>query len=263
MRETWRALHAEARQACCHNSFLDRFGRGFFTDEEARQFGIQRYLKAQSFIHLVLALWDKVLDTEQYREVSLAVGRNVSDEMALSRPKVVTIDPWQRYIRQPHEEHRRAFYEAWGIEQEHLTACRTDPSAWYPTTRAASEVLTVEWARENASVLELAGWLAMAEHVLPGELQQILRGLEIRYPDRFSDPSQPDIQALYAPHQLEAMRYARWYAVDHIRHDSGEHSQELEAALAPFMTDATCYQQIERGARRAIEVNVKFYAGFC
>lgn len=261
MSREWRALHQEAREVCCHNPFLERFKTGNVSSEESRRFAVQRYLKAGNFVPALAMLLAATAGREEYGQVGAAASRNLCDETGMWHKNEVIPDPWRHFVVRSHEVHRQAFYAAWGISQEELEAYKRKPSSWLETTRQARDVLDVQ-VTFRATVLELAGWLVIAEHVLPGELTRILRGLEIAYPDRFSDPRCLRVRSRYSPEALEAMRYARWYPEDHIRHDAGAHSQEIETALRPFMDDPESYAQIEKGARRVVEMNRVFYSGF-
>lgn len=261
MNRAWRALHQEARCECCHSVFLERFAQGEISEKRALEFAVQRYLKALGFVNVLAMLVIRTIRASEYTAINLAAARNLRDELGLWRQPGEVTDPWELFITQSHEVHRQAFYQAWGVSQEVLMAARSNVESWLVTTRVASDMIGPEFAF-HAPILELAGWLTMAEYVLPGELTQILRGLEVMYPDRFSDPSNPATQEIYSTTELEAMRYARWYVEDHIRHDAGAHSQEMEEALKFYLEDSEGYHQIERGARRVIQMNQVFYSGF-
>ena len=212
------------------NPTLEAIEDGKLTDEQWKQFSVERYTAARDFVELLktgIETAEKLGDTE----LAETLQANLNDELGIDAKGI------QRE-KANHETWRKNFYRAIGVLDAVLNDHKMHPKKWLEGTSRYHETVKELIAEGNA--FAIAGALFALEATIPTEFQKIRAGLNRQFPNLTDDE--------------------RLYIDSHIAHDASSHYPDLKRALVKYVHDADAFKEIQRGVKTIMGAKGEFYA---
>lgn len=231
----------ELRDLIVQNPTLDAIAAGAVSQDNWRQFAIQRYLIALPFRDLLVQCV-KVATEFGDEELKSVLERNLQEEDGIN-----LVDGEIKESRS-HEKWRRDFYTALGISENEL---EDTPS--YGVTQNYETVLRE--CIENRRSYEQLGALLMLESSIPFEFAKLAQGRDRTFPDAFMR-AEGDTRDVH-----NAKARARLYLDHHVLHDVKYHFPQLRDALLKHADDPEILAKMIAGMELIAKARREFYDG--
>lgn len=238
--EQVRAKLAEHTEAMVRNPVLDAVESGKLSEQQWRDFAIQRVLAAQSFLPLLEA---GIVLAETHGDVLLAqvLRENRQDELG--------IDANGRELAVgSHHKWRQDFYQAIGVLEEDLAR-----TVALPETVAYQQSMQDLIASDD--LYTVSGALLLQEYSLPAEFKRMQIGRDKTFRGQF--------EKIFTdtPAVSNQKKAARMYLDHHIGHDAKLHYPDLEGALEQHLEDPEKFAKVLKAMEVLAVAKRNFYQG--